>query len=209
MKILAVSDQVVPSIYSPRMRDRFGDVDLVLGCGDLSYSYMEFIVTMLSVPCFYVHGNHDHPEYLSNGNVLSEPGGWINLDGRTVKAKGLILGGLEGSMRYRPSVSYQYTETAMMLKAWSMFPSLLYHRLFDKRYLDVLITHAPPCGIHDGEDLCHRGFESFLHFMDRFRPRYLLHGHQHFYVPETWQTRYGDTTVINVYPFRMIELETD
>jgi Icc-related predicted phosphoesterase len=205
MKILAISDQVVPNIYSPHIRERFGDVDMVLGCGDLPYSYMEFVTTILSVPCFYIHGNHDRPMHTENGRTIAEPGGWINLDGRTVKAKGLILGGLEGSMRYRPNAPYQYTEAAMTLKVWRMWPSLLMHRLFDKRYLDILITHAPACGIHDGEDLCHRGFQTFLRFMSRYRPRYLLHGHQHLYVPEEWRTLYLDTEVINVYPFRLIE----
>ena len=205
MKILAVSDKIVPTIHSTRIRGRFGDVGIVLGCGDLSYTYMEFIATMLSVPCFYVHGNHDHPVYMSDQRVLNEPGGWINLDGRTIKAKGLILGGLEGSMRYRPDAPYQYTERAMTLKVWRMALSMLVHRLFDGRYLDILITHAPPLGIHDGDDLCHQGFRTYLQFMRRFRPRYLLHGHQHTYANETWQTRYLDTQVINVYPSRVIE----
>ena len=157
MKILAVSDKSALNIYSSQIRNRFGDVEMVLGCGDLSYSYMEYIATMLSVPCFFVHGNHDHPEHLSNGRTLGEPGGWVNLDGRAVKAKGLILAGLEGSMRYLPGKPYQYSEQEMALKVWRLALPLLVHRLFDGRYLDILITHSPPFGIHDGEDLCHQG----------------------------------------------------
>ena len=75
MKLLAVSDLVVEGIYSSRIRERFGDVDMVLSCGDLPYSYLEYIVSMLNVPCFFVHGNHDHPEYMSDGRVLTRPGG--------------------------------------------------------------------------------------------------------------------------------------
>ena len=56
MKILAVSDEVVQSLYSPNLVSRFGDVDGVLSCGDLSYSYMEYIASMLNKPCFFVHG---------------------------------------------------------------------------------------------------------------------------------------------------------
>ena len=73
MKILAVSDQVVKSIYSEHIRERFGDVDMVLSCGDLPYSYLEYIASMLNVPCFFVHGNHDQPEYQLDGRVLVEP----------------------------------------------------------------------------------------------------------------------------------------
>jgi Icc-related predicted phosphoesterase len=79
------------------------------------------------------------------------------------------------------------------------------NRMLRGRYLDILITHSPPFGIHDGKDLPHRGFKALLGFMNRFRPRYLLHGHKHTYGTETWRTRYRDTEVINVYPFHVIE----
>ena len=32
---------------------------LILACGDLPYYYLEYIVGLLDVPLFYVHGNHD------------------------------------------------------------------------------------------------------------------------------------------------------
>jgi Icc-related predicted phosphoesterase len=204
VKILAISDRVVEGIYSAQIRERFGDVNMVLSCGDLPYSYLEYVVSMLNVPCFYVHGNHDRPEYTSRGDVLTRPGGWVNLDGRTVTARGIILGGLEGSMRYKPRAPFQYTEGEMAYKVWRMVPALLMNRVSRGRYLDILIAHAPPFGIHDGEDSCHRGFKALLGFMTHFRPRYLLHGHKHIYGPEPWRTRYLDTEVINVYPFRVI-----
>ena len=205
MKILAVSDHVVESIYSSHIRERFGDVDMVLACGDLPYSYMEYIVTMLNVPCFFVHGNHDRPEYTADGRTLIEPGGWVNLDGRIVKAKGVLLGGLEGSIRYKPRAPFQYTESEMAYRAWRLTPTLLMNRAFYGRYVDILITHSPPFGIHDGKDLPHRGFKTFLELMKRFQPRYLLHGHKHVYESEPRRTRYLSTEVINVYPSRMIE----
>ncbi len=205
MKILAVSDRVVEGIYSARICERFGDVDMVLACGDLPYSYLEYIVTMLGVPCFFVHGNHDHPEYTADGRTLTKPGGWVNLDGRIVRAKGILLGGLEGSIRYKPRAPFQYTESEMAYKAWRLTPALFMHRVLCGRYVDILITHSPPLGIHDGEDLPHRGFKTLLGVMSCFRPRYLLHGHKHIYGPEPWRTRYLDTEVVNVYPSRVIE----
>ncbi|MEZ4718662.1 MAG: hypothetical protein R2851_21585 [Caldilineaceae bacterium] len=67
----------------------------------------------------------------------------------------------------------------------------------------MLVAHSPPAGIHDKPDLPHQGFPSFLRFMRLFRPRYLLHGHIHLYRhDEITCTRYHDTSVINVYPFR-------
>ena len=205
MKILAVSDQVVEGIYSSHICERLGDVDMVLACGDLPYSYLEYIVTMLNVPCFFVHGNHDRPEYTSDGRTLAKPGGWVDLDRRTVEAKGILLGGLEGSILYRPGAPFQYTESEMAYKVWRLTPALLMNRVLYGRYLDILITHSPPLGIHDGQDLPHRGFKALLGFMNRFRPRYLFHGHKHIYGPEPPRTRYLDTEVINVYPFRVVE----
>jgi len=205
VKILAISDRVVEGIYSAHICDRFGDVDMVLACGDLPYSYLEYVVTMLNAPCFFVHGNHDRPEYMADGRTLTKPGGWVNLDERTVKAKGILLGGLEGSIRYKPRAPFQYTESEMAYKVWRMTPALLMNRVLYGRYLDILITHSPPFGIHDGEDLPHRGFKALLGFIARFRPRYLFHGHKHIYGPEPSRTRYLDTEVINVYPSRVIE----
>ena len=205
MKVLAVSDQVVEGVYSPHICERFGDVGLVLSCGDLPYYYLEYIVTVLSVPCFFVHGNHDQPMHTADGRTVSEPGGWVNLDGRTVEIKGVLLAGLEGSIRYKPTGDYQYTESEMAFKVLRLAPALLMNRARYGRYLNVLVAHSPPFGIHDGEDLPHRGFKVLLQFMARFRPRYLLHGHKHVYVPETSRTRYLDSEVVNVYPFRVIE----
>lgn len=206
MKILAVSDEVVDAVYGCHIKERFGDVDLVVSCGDLPYSYLEFVVCMLNVPCFYVHGNHDHPEYLASGRTLTEPGGWINLDGGTAEADVVLLAGLEGSIRYKPGAPFQYTEGEMAWKVLRMAPALLANRARHGRYLDVLITHSPPRGIHDGDDRAHRGFKSLVGFMDLFKPRYLLHGHKHVYGPEQTRTQYGSTQVINVHPFRVIKL---
>jgi len=54
----------------------------------------------------------------------------------------------------------------------------------------------------------HTGFNVFLSFMKTFRPRYLLHGHIHLYrndIPR--ETQFEDTTIINVYPYRVIDCE--
>ena len=206
MKILAVSDEVVSMLYSPKIVSRFGDVDLVLACGDLPYSYMEFIASMLNVPCLYVHGNHDCDEHTECGIVLKKPGGWVNVDGRTERVRDIIVGGLQGSMRYRPNAPYQYTESEMRLRAWLMTPRLVMNRLTRGRYLDILITHAPPLDIHDGKDAAHRGFKAYVDMMKRFSPRYLLHGHQHtYYGRDDRHTQYLDTEVVNVHPYHLLE----
>ncbi len=210
MKVLTISDRVVNRIYNERVRERFADVELVLSCGDLPFYYLEYVVTMLNVPLYYVLGNHCPPV---RGNfagikVKPAPGGGVNLDGRVVNHQGLILAGLEGSIRYNQRPYHQYTEGEMRRRVFGLIPHLLIQRLRHGRYLDILLTHSPPLGIHDGQDPAHRGFRVFRWFMEVFRPRYLIHGHQHVYDPrEATESRYHDTWVINAYGYKVLEIQ--
>jgi Icc-related predicted phosphoesterase len=208
MKILAVSDKVMDAIYSPSIQDNFGSVDLVIACGDLPFYYLEFIISSLNVPCYFVYGNHDDNFRLTlDGPTTIHPPGWVNLDEQGACAKGLLLAGLEGSLRYRPDGVHQYTQTDMRWKALRLLPRLLANRLQHGRYLDILVAHSPPFGIHDGPDYPHVGFQVFCTLMERFRPRYLLHGHKHIYGPEPTWTTFCETQVVNVYPYRVIEID--
>jgi Icc-related predicted phosphoesterase len=137
--------------------------------------------------------------------VRTGPGGGINVHGRLGVYSGFAVAGLEGSIRYRPWGEYQYTDSQMWANALWLAPSLLRYRLLTGRPIDVLLTHSPPYIIHDGRDPTHVGFKAFLWLMRVFKPRYLLHGHRHVYNPlEVTTTRYEATTVINVYPYRIL-----
>jgi len=209
VKVLAVSDKVVDFIYSPSLVEKYRGVELVLSCGDLPYYYLEYIITMLNVPLLYVHGNHDPPvEYSWSGHESTGPGGGTNMHGRLIQEKGLAIVGLEGSIRYRPQGNFQYTEAEMWTNVWKLAPALLLNRLITRRPLDILLAHSPAYGIHNGHDYTHVGFKSFLWFMQQFKPRYLLHGHHHVYNPlEVTETQYEQTTVINVYPYKVLEID--
>jgi Icc-related predicted phosphoesterase len=190
-----------------------GKVDLVISCGDLPHYYLEFIMTMLGKPMYYVAGNHAREEYQAGKGdtwqAVSEPMGAVNLHRRTVREGSLLLAGLEGSIRYNNAPHFQYTQTEMWWIIYRMAPRLLINRIRFGRYLDVLVAHSPPWGIHDQDDRPHQGFKSFLAFMRWFKPRYLLHGHIHLYRRNvTVQTRYYATEVINTYPYRIMELES-
>ncbi len=214
MKILAISDQVVEHLYSPAVKEHFADVDLVIGCGDLPYYYLEYVVSMLNVPLAHVPGNHDLPPALvrshgDEGTCAHIAEGCGNIDGLVVEEQGLLLAGLGGSIRYRPDGVHQYTQGEMVRRILLMTPRLLWNRLRHGRFLDILITHAPPRGIHDSTDPAHVGFAAFNQFMATFRPRYILHGHTHIWRRDAITcTQVGSTTVLNVCPFRVIEIET-
>jgi len=133
------------------------------------------------------------------------PMGCINVDERVAEVKGLLIGGLEGSMRYSDRGNHQYTEGDTRWKALRMASALWWNRLRHGRFLDILITHAPPYRIHDGTDLCHTGFKTFLRVTEIYQPRYLIHGHQHIYSPHTIiHTTYYHTQVVNTYGYRVI-----
>jgi Icc-related predicted phosphoesterase len=113
-------------------------------------------------------------------------------------------------MRYNNNRHFQYTEGEMAWKVWGLAPGLMLNKLLHGRYLDIMITHAPPRGIQDRSDRCHQGFRAFRTLMDRFRPRYLIHGHVHIYRPdETTESVYRDTQVINTYGYRTLEIDEE
>lgn len=210
MRALVICDKVEPRLYSPSIKERVGDIDLIISCGDLPFYYIEFIVSMLNKPCFFVFGNHGHVvEYQGEDWIKrTSPGGAQNLHVQTAKVGPLLLAGLEGSMRYNRAPHFQYTDGQMWANVIRLMPKLLWNRIRYGRWLDVLVAHSPPKGIHDKEDRAHQGFSSFLTFMRWFKPRYLLHGHIHLYRNNTiTETQYDLTQVINVYPFRILELE--
>jgi Icc-related predicted phosphoesterase len=208
VKILAVSDKVIDNVHSPTICEEFGDVDLVIACGDLPFHYLEYIASSLGVPCFLVYGNHDlNIQGTPSGQITRSPSGWTDLDERSVQVNGLLLAGLEGSLRYNSEGVHQYSQDEMRGKALRLMPRLLINRLRYGRFLDVLVSHAPPYGIHDGPDYAHLGFTVFLTIIDRLRPRYVLHGHQHAYGAEKTLTCRHDTQIINVYPARVIDID--
>jgi Icc-related predicted phosphoesterase len=208
-KILAVCDEVDSRLYSAngacatRLQS---EPDLLLGCGDLPAYYLDYLVSKLNVPLYAVHGNHDAPPPLEASEGFARCGAhWIG--GRAVRTpSGLLLAGFDGSLRYN-SGAYQASQTEMHAAVRALVPRLMLNRVRYGRYLDILVTHAPPRGIHDQPDVCHTGFDAFNWLVERFRPRYHLHGHVHLYDRRTPSiTRVGLTDVINVYPFRELEL---
>lgn len=208
MKILALSDEIVPAVYSMQVKDLHGDVDLVIGCGDLPYYYLEFVTTVLPAPTVYVHGNHDKPAFTADGRTLSEPGGCESLEGRVLTINNILLAGLGGSRRYKPNAPHQYSESEMIGRFLKLAPQLVLNKITHGRFIDIMVTHSPPYGIHDLADRPHTGFKVFLTLMRYFKPAYLLHGHKHQLRRDVKEeTQYFETLVVNVYPRVIVEFD--
>lgn len=201
MKILCVSDTVVPQLESAvNLRRRYNDVQLVVSCGDMPSAYLEYIVSILNVPLLYVRGNHDE-------HYREQPPGGENLHRRFIEYGGLTFIGIEGSMRYNGG-DIQHSEREVLWMVLWMWLGLSQRRRRHGHGVDVLVTHSPAFGIHDRQDVAHRGFKALLRFMQWYRPRYMLHGHVH-----TWdrrdvvRTKYLDTCIININPVTVLDID--
>ena len=196
MKILLLSDEESKSIWDFFRKEDYEDIDLVISCGDLKPDYLSFVATMIPVPLLYVHGNHDD-KYDSK-----PPEGCTCIEDQIFEFQGVRILGLGGCLRYKPGKN-QYTEQQMQRRISKMF-----WKIRRKKGFDILVTHAPAQGIHDAEDLCHRGFKAFIDLIEKYHPKYFVHGHIHMNYGRQFprEDMLGDTRVINAFEKYIIEI---
>ena len=201
MKILCISDRVEPMLYGPNLTAHARGVEAVISCGDLPFDYLEYIITFLGAPVYYVLGNHDPAP-----DSPERPEGCTPLDGRVVDAGGVALAGLSGSRLYSGGPN-QHTERQMRRRARALSARISCRRLAGRPRPQVFVTHAPPFGLGDRGDPAHVGFEAFLGLIDRHGPSLWLHGHVHLYRPEVQRVASrGETKVVNVFGHRILEV---
>ncbi len=206
VRLLAIADEVNDALWGETLDDLRPDV--IVSCGDLPFDYLENLVSRTDKPLLYVPGNHDpelHPSALYSGMSVQDDGvgplGCEGIDGRIVEAAGLRFAGLGGSIRYRPGPN-QYTQGEMARRAFR----LRLRAWLTRRHVDVLVTHSPPAGYGDSEDPPHHGFTSLVGLTTHLSPRLMLHGHVNNYGPKSGDLVLGQTRIVNVIPFRLIEL---
>ena len=188
MKILTISDEECPALWDYYIPGRLKDYDLIISCGDLKSSYLSFLVTMAKCPVFYVHGNHD-THYLKD-----PPEGCDCIDDHLVVYNGVRILGLGGCRQYHPG-EFQYTEAQMRRRIRK-----LKWALWRAKGVDIVVTHAPPQGLGDGQDAAHQGFAALRDLLDKYHPQHLLHGHVHlrYNSDKPREREYNGTTLINV-----------
>jgi uncharacterized protein len=206
VKILAVSDEVVERLYSLCESGQFSEIELILGCGDLPYPYLENLLTFLNIPLFYVPGNHD-PNYNPDNHLAYVEGG-SNIDLRLIRFKKFLIGGFGGSIRYRPNGTNQYSQTEAYWRVFRLLPRLLLNKINYGRSLDILITHSPPYKIHDDESQAHEGLKAINWLIEIAKPRYHFHGHTHFQRRNLSpsETVHDLTKIVNVFPYKILEV---
>lgn len=196
MKILLLADKESPYLWDYFEKSKLEGIDLILSCGDLHPHYLSFLATFFQGPVLYVHGNHD------DCYKETPPEGCICIDGTLYEHEGIRILGLGGSMRYKTG-THQYTQKQMnrrILRLW--------FSLWRKKGFDILLTHSPAWQLNDGKDLPHNGFKGFIYLLEKYTPRYFIHGHVHLsYGPSIKRIcTYQKTTVINAYERYIIEL---
>ena len=139
------------------------------------------------MPKLGVHGNHDAADELSALGIRdlhlsrAEVGGWS-----FAGFGGGVLGHAPGVHQYSQEEAARYVE--------KLPPA------------DVLLTHSPPLDVNDEpDDPTHVGFGAPRKWVERHRPRYVLHGHTT-PDPRTRIWRLGPTEVVWVRGAMTIEL---
>lgn len=196
MKLLLISDEEEKHLYEYYDAARLRDIDLIISAGDLNVKYLEFLVTMGHAPLVYVPGNHD-TYYASH-----PPMGCDNADDRIIDYHGLRILGLGGSMEYKKDI-YLYSEKAMEKRIERLRNMIKFYNGFD-----ILLTHSPAAGYGDLEDLPHKGFECFNDLLEKYHPKYMIHGHVHKTYGSFDRVRKhpSGTTIINAYSSYELEL---
>ena len=196
MKILTISDEECPALWDFYTPGKLDDYDLILSCGDLNARYLSFLVTMAKCPVLYVHGNHD-VTYSQR-----PPEGCDCIDDHLVTYNGVRILGLGGCRKYHPG-PHQYTESQMRLRI-----AKLRWKLWRAGGVDIVVTHAPPEGLGDADDIAHWGFTALRELIDQYQPKYLVHGHVHmsygYNIPR--EIHHNGTKVINAYERYTIEI---
>lgn len=189
MRILAIADEESKYLWDFFEKEKLEGIDLILSSGDLNPRYLSFLATFTSAPVLYVHGNHD------DKYAQIPPDGCICIEDQIYEYEGIRILGLGGSMRYRPGV-HQYTEKEMVKRV-----KKLRFKLFRKKGFDILLTHSPAYQLNDARDLPHQGFQVFNTLMEKYKPRFFIHGHVHMAYGRQHKRydQYGDTHVINAF----------
>ena len=218
-RVLAVADEVEPSLHSRNLMRH--EVDLVLACGDLPFDYLEFLVTMLNVPLGFVPGNHD-PDLCPPGGIdsadFTRPFGWHWDDRANKGPQGCV--NLDGGVRVLAGVRVRrpgrldpvQPRAQPVHRAPDAGPgpaaSVAGHEAASEGPRSRGHRHHPraPGDVGDGEDPAHRGFATFHTLVSKMQPRFLLHGHVHPYGKHMVDGKIEDTRVMNVVGHKLLEI---
>jgi Icc-related predicted phosphoesterase len=183
MRVLAIADEEPWLSVASLMESH--EPDVVVTLGDLEPDVLDPL-GRFSVPVLGVYGNHDDGRYLSARNTTN-----LHLASATIE--GITFAGFEGCVRYTPGADLQYTQNEATRLARKIPRA------------DVLISHAPPRGVHEEpDDRAHEGFDGLRDYDLAVQPRLHLHGHTP--APPRRDERLGETQVVHVVSHQVLDI---
>ncbi|MDQ3128239.1 MAG: metallophosphoesterase [Chloroflexota bacterium] len=200
IRFLVASDEPEPALRHAVNRDELGQLDGVIGCGDLEPEWLMFLADAFNTPLVYVRGNHDRGGGWTKRPLLVPV--WLEA-GRVDRLAGIPVVGLEwpgvdaaGNQR-RPWLAWRQTITIAR--------RLLLARLWRRPV--IVISHVPPAGVGDvPTDAYHVGFPAYRWLLDRLGPPIWLHGHTTTASVTRLVERSGPTVVANATGALLVEL---
>ena len=161
--------------------------DAVITLGDLVPDTLDPLGRFPGLPVLGVYGNHDDGTYLDAANAT-------NLHLRAAAVGGVTFAGFQGCVKYTPGfVRLQYSQREAKKMARRLPRA------------DVLVSHAPPRGVHEEpDDRAHEGFEALRAYVERVQPRLALHGHTP--APPRRAVRIGATKVVHVVGAQLVDV---
>lgn len=185
MKVLAIADKN-PHINFPAVISE-NAADLVITLGDLAREDLLPLEQITNIPKIGIYGNHD------SGSYMPELGIW-DMHLKTWDFNGLKFGGFQGCVRYKEdpdAIMYTQEQVEQMMAG---FPPV-----------DIFISHCPPRGINDEEEIAHQGFNALRTYIDQTPPKVWLHGHT-YPTPETIVTQHGPTRIEYISGYKLVNL---
>lgn len=185
MNILAIADRSPKIDIISTINEK--EIDIVITLGDLDRWDLLPLKEISSVPKIGIYGNHD------SGTYMPELGIW-DMHLKLWDFQGLRFGGFQGCVRYKnnPDAIMCTQEEAQQLM--QNFPKV-----------DVFISHCPPRGINDEEEIAHQGFDALRLYIDTQQPKVWLHGHT-YPTEENIVKQHGPTRIEYVYEHKVLTI---
>jgi len=156
-------------------------VDILVSCGDLPDGLISEAARRSNCrEILAVKGNHD--------SSAPFPAPIKDLHLKVFEFHGLRFGGFCGSWKYKPRGNYLF-EDFEVEQLLASFPAV-----------DVFVTHNSPRLIQDRDDEVHTGFAAFNGYIQRAKPKLMLHGHQH----QNVETVIAGTRVVGTFGHRLL-----
>jgi Icc-related predicted phosphoesterase len=199
IRLLVASDDAEPALRHAANRDALGQLDGILGAGDLEPEWLAFLADAFHAPLVYVRGNHDRGgQWVEKPLVVPE---WL-VPGRIDRLAGVPIVGLEwpgidqAGNRRRPWLAWR--------QAIGTVGRVVRAQLW--RAPVIVLSHVPPAGIGDADDAYHVGFSAYRWLLGRLAPPVWLHGHTTTASVPRLVERSGSTVVANATGALLLEL---